>query len=451
MNMSQGLVENWLVEDGETVEEEQALVEIESEKAVSVVDAPEDGVVTRNVEAGENVAVGTVLATITQSESAPAEDRDVDSSTAGREEAAHAVEEASPSSTSHGDGIDSPPAVRATPSARRALREKGVSLEAVAESRATIHVTSDDVEAYASADAGPPPGLSARVPASPAARRVARDRGVDLATVEGSGPAGAVVQRDVDATLARPARPANDVREDATVDSDATPTIRDRQTLTGVREAISTRLSRSWRTAPHVTVDREISVGRVLDVREQLAADPGVDISLDDIFLVATAETLDRHPDFNATLENDEHVRYESTDIAIAVDTDRGLLSPVLPAVSDKGLATLAEDRAELVNRARDGSIDPDQLAGGTFTVTNLGPLGVDSFTPIINPPQVAILGLSAIRRTPREGADGSVDFEDVLTASLSFDHRAVDGADAARFLETFDELLSRPVAMVVD
>jgi pyruvate dehydrogenase E2 component (dihydrolipoamide acetyltransferase) len=479
MNMSRGVVSEWLVEDGDAVEAGQDLLEVESEKAASVVEAPAGGTVELAVEAGSEVAVGSVLATIGEAaESGPGDPAEPDGDT-----------DASASTASGDETDERSPAIRATPSARRAAREAGVELDDVAERRQSRTVTRDDVDAYVTAgddpstartadedpetartldadpqtartadadpqtartaDAGPQTARTeGGVRASPAARQAARSREVDLAAVDGSGPEGAVIRRDVEAA----ANAVGTTAAEASTPPSSSPTpVRDRQKLSGVRETIAERLGRSWRTAPQVTIDREIDVGAVVEFRKQLNAESDPAVAFDDVFLLAAATALERHPDFNATLEDERHVRYDRADIALAVDTERGLLSPVIRSVGEKDLTALAAERAELVERTREGTVEPHRLAGGTFTITNLGPFDVDSFTPIVNPPQVAILGVGTVRRAPREAADGSVEFRDVLTASLSFDHRAVDGADAARFLDTIADLLERPAALVVD
>lgn len=448
MNMTVGEIIEWLVADGDTVEEGDDLVEIESEKSVAVIDAPDSGTVSIAVSEGERVDVGTVIASIGEEAAEP------EAAPEAAEESAGAEAEAADSGETSGSA-DEPGMVRATPAARRRARELEVSIEDVARAQGGSRVGPDDVEAYAESAAAAEPsaaepaaapaaGDGTTVRATPAARHLARDEGVELSTVAGSGPDGGVVMADVaGAATTAPAAPA------AGAEPSIEPPVRDRQRLSGVREVIAERLSTSWREAPHVTVDRSIDVDRFLELVDRLDEELEVDVSINDLFLLALAETLERHPDFNATLEDGEHVRYDRIDIAIAVDTDRGLLTPVIRDVGGKSLSTLAAERAEVVEATLSGEVDPDRLGGGTFTVTNLGSLGVTSFTPIINPPQVAIMGISAIQEVPRRGEGGEVVFGREMEANLSFDHRPVDGADAARFLETFADLLGRPLSLV--
>lgn len=437
MNMTVGEIIEWKVEDGASVEEGDDLAEIESEKSVAVIDAPESGTVSIKVEEGERVEVGTVLASIgeeaaTGGTEAPREKPDGDVSASAAEE-----------SDETKSGM-----VRATPTARRRSQELDVSIDAVAKAQGVSRVSPEDVEAYAesvAAETAEKPDAVSQNRASPAARYLARKEGIELQAVNGSGPKGAVVLADV-------ADAVNEVAAGQKHEAEPSPgpPVHDRERLSGVREVIADRLTTSWQEAPHVTVDRKIRVDRVLELTNRLGDELDVDISLNDLLLKALAETLKSHPDFNATFEDEEHLRYERVDIAIAVDTDRGLISPVIRDVGEKTLPELAVERTEVVDNTIAGRVDPDRLQGGTFTVTNLGSLGVTSFTPIINPPQVAIMGISAIQEVPYRDENGEVMFMREMEANLSFDHRPVDGADAARFLQTFDDLLSRPLSMVL-
>lgn len=459
MNMSEGIVIEWFVEDGEHVEADREIVEIESEKSTAVLEAPASGTISIATDAGEREEVGTSLATIDSEEDGGAGGAD----RGPREPSRSLTDTESAVEPSPSTADEDAATVRAPPSARRVAREREVSIESVAAERDLSRVGVEDVKSYADEKESVPahdetPDARCRsdqpkerVRASPAARDKARDQNVDLRTLKGSGPGGAIVVDDVEASTRQSQTPstARQITESAERSS-ARPPVRDRQELSGVRTVIAERLGRSWREAPHVTVDRDVSVERMREVKDVLADELDASVSLNDLFLVAISKTLEEHPDFNATLEEGELVRYDRTDIAIAVDTDRGLVSPVLRGVGEKSFKQLVETRAELVEAILDGDVPPDRLEGGTFTVTNLGTFGVSSFTPIINPPQVAILGLSSTRQEPVPADDGGVAFEDTITASLSFDHRAVDGADAARFLQTFDELLSRPLALVV-
>ena len=223
-------------------------------------------------------------------------------------------------------------------------------------------------------------------------------------------------------------------------DASATLTVLDEVPLDQTRRTIARRLGESYRDAVHVTVSRAIDVEPLLEAKEGLQDREG---SLVDIFLLAIADTLDDHPRFNATFEDDTVTLYEEHNIAIAIDTDAGLLAPVIPDISSLDVDTLASKRRELTERVQAGEQSLADLRGGTITVTNLGPLQIDSFSPIINPPQVAIVGLNRIRKRAVPSDDGDVAFRPEMTIDVTFDHRVVDGADAARFLATLAERLN--------
>jgi pyruvate dehydrogenase E2 component (dihydrolipoamide acetyltransferase) len=241
-----------------------------------------------------------------------------------------------------------------------------------------------------------------------------------------------------------------------------------------MRKTIASRLQQSYRDAVHVTVSREVDAGAMLEAAETAeaggAAEDGgdaadgcdpevgtdsdtavVDVAVTDVLLRSLSDALAAHPSFNATFEDGTHRIYEEHNVGVAVDVEAGLVTPVVADVGSKSLAGVARERRRLTEAVRAGDYSMSDLRGGTFTLSNLGPLGVDSFSPVINPPEVAILGVGRIADRPRragagddavDSADGSgdsdrVEFREVLTLDLSFDHRVVDGADAARFLDT--------------
>jgi pyruvate dehydrogenase E2 component (dihydrolipoamide acetyltransferase) len=228
-------------------------------------------------------------------------------------------------------------------------------------------------------------------------------------------------------------------------DGPAERTVASEQSLRPMRRTIASRLQESYREAVHVTVSREVGAGALL-----AAADAALDVdgesvepSVVDVLLCALSETLTEHPSFNATFEDGTHRVYEEHNVGVAVSIEQGLVTPVLEDIGAKSLAEITRERRHLTERMRAGEYSMRDFEGGTFTVSNLGPLGVDSFTPIINPPEVAILGVNRIREEVVPDGDGGVTIESRLTLDLSFDHRVVDGADAARFLGTLAERLA--------
>lgn len=218
-------------------------------------------------------------------------------------------------------------------------------------------------------------------------------------------------------------------------DSEPAPrTLREERTPSPMRRTIANRLQESYREAVHVTVSREV------DAEALLAAADTAGVSILDVLLRTLSDALAAHPAFNATFEDDTHRLYEEHNVGVAVTIDDGLVAPVIPDVSNRSVDDIATERNRLTEAVQAGDYAMADLRGGTFTVSNLGPLGVDGFTPIINPPQVAILGVNRMQERARRGDDGDVTFRHTLPLDLSFDHRVVDGADAARFLGTLAE-----------
>lgn len=353
MSMEAGTVVEWTVSEGDPVEEGSVIAVVESEKSTAEIEAREAGVLRRIlVVAGEETGPGDPIGIV-----------------AGPEE----------------DIAEYLPDAAGAPASEP---------------------TADTPDATA------PRPDTGRVKATPGARRLADQRGIDLAAVEGTGPQGVVTETDVEA-----AEPAGEPGVPSRTITETIP-------LAGIQRTVSERLSASARTAVHVTLNRAFDTTSLRSVHAAAEAN-GLDASITDLIVKAAGTALESHPRFNAVFEDDELRVIDEVNIGIAVDITDGLVTPVLPQVTDHAVETLAERRRELTDRTLAGEFTPDDLAGGTFTISNLGPHGVDHFTPVINPPQVAILGVGRIRP------------DETMTLSLSFDHRVVNGADAARFLDT--------------
>jgi len=269
----------------------------------------------------------------------------------------------------------------------------------------------------------------------PAARRLARERGIDLDQVRGSGPGGRVTVEDVQRVIDAAAQPAASVLH-------APPTAEQVLPLTGMRGAIARRMHQSVQTSAQVTLTTEIDVSSLVQLREELKQQFA--LTYTDLVVKATAQTLKEHPRLNAWIEG-EHIRLaQAVHIGVAVALDDGLIVPVVRDADRKSLREIAQENQRLAMRARAGTLARDEVTGSTFSVTNLGMYGIGAFTPIINLPEVAILGVGRITeklfRTPR-GAE----WRNVITLSLTFDHRAVDGAPAAAFLQSVGTYLEHP------
>jgi len=267
--------------------------------------------------------------------------------------------------------------------------------------------------------------------ASPVARKMAAEASVDLTSVPGTGPRGMVMRKDIERALAEPIAPQP-------------------LPLTGLRGIIAERLSAGWRERPQVTLTTDADATNLVSARQQMLAESGEKIAYDAFLVKCVARALTEHPALNARLGKAGIELLPDINVGVAVDTDRGLLVPV---VHDAPRLTLRQVQAELqslAERAHTGRSLPDDLAGGTFTITNLGMYEIDAFTPIINPPECAILGVGRIVARP-VGLGGQVVLREMLALSLSFDHRLVDGGPAARFLQRVKQWIERPFALFAE
>lgn len=227
-------------------------------------------------------------------------------------------------------------------------------------------------------------------------------------------------------------------------DSSDRPPVREERRLKPIRRTIANRLQESYRNAVHVTVSRQIDAEAMIETKDDLNANAEVNISVVDVLLAVFSTALAEHPAFNATFEADTHRIYDSQHVAVAVDTDIGLVTPVIRSAEERSVAEIAQERRRLVDLVQSGEHTMSDLRGSTITVTNLGVFGTDSFSPVINPPEVAILGINRIRERAVPGDDG-VEFRRQIGIDLTFDHRPVDGADAARLLDTLAAHLGAP------
>lgn len=449
MSMDEGTLVEWTVDVGAPVAPGDTVAIVESEKTQAEVAAREEGVlrqafldtgdvappgepigvvaaVDANLEslAPELAAAESVTADVLVGESSTqdvSEDPDAESpvSTAGSDH-----EQAGPLAA---DALDS--AVRATPGARKLAGERDVTLDALSGSSPDGVVTEADVRSFLES-AQTQLNHSDEYRASPGARRLAAENEVALTAIDGSGPTGVIVEADVAAALSgtdgSKALPA--VSEGEAVPGDLS--VVERRELSGMQATISERLSRSDREAVPVTLHRSFATSELESVVDG-ARERGVSVSFMDLLLKAVGEGLAAHPDFNGHFTDEALTVFSESNIGVAIDVDRGLVTPVVTDVGERSVEEVNERRVELTRRARTDDLGPDEVTGGTFTVSNLGVFDVDQFDPVINPPEVAILGVGRIR-------------DDEMTLSLTFDHRVVNGADAARFLDTIVDQLEQ-------
>jgi pyruvate dehydrogenase E2 component (dihydrolipoamide acetyltransferase) len=433
MSMEEGTVVEWSVDEGESVATDDVLCVVESEKTTADVEAREAGVLRRIVvPEGGVVEPGTAIGILAGPDEdlapyaeqiddaaleAVAEDRTDEGGTATGDSPASAVD----SDPDSGAGVGAK--VRASPGARRAAEEADVDLAGIDGSGPQGVITEDDVrEAAAGSDAD----TEETVRASPGARKRAEEAGISLGTVEGTGPDGVIAEADVERAIEAGAG----TETASPVSGGAERTVIETRELSGMQRTIAERLGTSYREAVHVTLGREYDARTLREVT-RAGKEAGVDVALTDLLVKALGETLGEFPAFNALFEDGEHRLIEEVNVGLAVDVEGGLVTPVLGDVRSKSAETVNRERDVLTERVRSGEFTMDDLEGGTFTVSNLGLFGVDHFDPVINPPQVAILGVGRVRD------DGT------MTLSLSFDHRVVNGADAARFLDALVDRLT--------
>jgi pyruvate dehydrogenase E2 component (dihydrolipoamide acetyltransferase) len=287
-----------------------------------------------------------------------------------------------------------------------------------------------------------PEMANARVPISPLARRLAREHGIDLAKIKGSGPGGRISREDV----------MREIEESKTT---AAPGLHYSKVMpiSKIRKTIAERMSYSARNAPQVTVTVEADLSEIVRLRErilsEIEAETGIRLSYTDLLVKAAAVALRQEPMLNSRLDGDVIRLIEEINIGVAVEVPEGLIVPVVRDADKKTLAQIARSTKQLIDGARDGKLSSSELTGGTFTITNLGPFGVDVFTPLINPPETAILGVGKIADKPM-ASDGKVEIRPMMYLSLSFDHRVIDGALAARFLQRIKQILEHPSSVLV-
>jgi pyruvate dehydrogenase E2 component (dihydrolipoamide acetyltransferase) len=264
-----------------------------------------------------------------------------------------------------------------------------------------------------------------RILASPAAKRLAREYGIDLSLIRGTGPGGRIVEGDV----------RQFVEESRVV----TPKVREVIPLSGYRKTTAERVSTSFRTAPHSTVVTSVDFSKAIELHEKLQ------VSYTAIIVAAAAKALAENPIVNSTIEDDKIKVFEDINIGVAVATDRGLVVPVIHNADKKSLKEIEAALNDLVEKARGGKLKKEELSGGTFTVSNLGMYDVEFFTPIINPPETAILGVGKIVKKPVVSPEGRIEPKPIVMLSLSYDHRVIDGAPAAKFLQKVKQHLESP------
>lgn len=427
----EGELIEWYKAEGETVRKGEAFFEVQTDKTVIRVDATEDGTVLKLLaEPGTVMPVFTPIAVVGQPGENPEEIL-----RSGQAEGASASAAASAPSTEPGssaaaaeDSEAEDKTIRMTPRARRFAAEQQLDLKEIAGIKGT----------------GYEGGITERdIKASPLAKKMAPDLGVDLRTVQGSGAQGKIRKADVlraAAAAAAQEKPGLRIAEE-------TP-------YRGTRRVIGERLSGSKREVPHAYFSDSVDTGKLTALRSLINEKGEYRVSISDLLIVAAAKALRRYPGMNVSLQGDCILRYESINIGTAVAGEAGLIVPVVKNVQDKTLRQIAAETRELFPRAQKGQLRPEEYSGGTFTVSNLGMTGIEDFCAIVNPPEAGILAVSAIRKKPVvvTGEDGEdrIEIRPMMNIRLSADHRLVDGLLAAQFVHEIKRLLEEPTLLLL-
>ncbi|WP_144719519.1 dihydrolipoamide acetyltransferase family protein [Agrococcus jejuensis] len=436
------VLEGWLVEAGASVTAGAAIASVETEKAVVDIEVDDDAVIhALLVESGDTVPVGDPIAVLL----APGE---------AASEAEALVAQLGGSSAA--DAAPAEPPTIDQEEAKEAVETEDTTVDVPEPQTQTEPAAAPQAEAPAAPQAPAAGANGERRFASPIARRLAKERGIDIATLSGSGPGGRIVRADVESAASAPAAPAAapasapaaapapaSAPVAAPAGGTATPHTR-------LRRIIASRLQQSKREAPHFYLRRDLRVDALLALRAQVNEGATVRISVNDLFVKAAARALVDVPEMNVIWTDDAVVSYPTADISIAVASERGLVTPTIRGIESLSLTTLSTQIKDAVGRANEGRLQQAELEGGTMSITNLGMFGVDEFSAIINPPQAAILAIGAATRRAVVNDEGELEAGSVVTVTLSVDHRPVDGVVAARWLDRLAQLIASPMQILL-
>ncbi|BDI61146.1 2-oxo acid dehydrogenase subunit E2 [Qipengyuania nanhaisediminis] len=459
--MEEGTLARWLVKVGDEISSGDIMAEIETDKATMEFEAVDEGTLAAILieEGTENVAVGSVIAMLAE------EGEDIADVKAPSGDSAPASDEAQAEPAKSEDAPEdaakpaSNEGAKATPVARRIAAASGTDLSTVEGSGPRGKIIKADVEAIRGGTQDPPQRSGNRVIASPLARKLAGDQGIDLADVTGSGPGGRIVKADIDSftptAKSAPAAsqdakaPATSATQQAASDYDAP---YEEQKLNNVRKVIARRLTEAKQTVPHIYLTVDIRLDPLLELRKQLNASlepDGIKLSVNDLIIKALAKALHREPQCNVSFQGDVMHQYTRQDISVAVAAPSGLITPIIRDAGKKSLADISNEMKELAGKAREGKLQPHEYQGGTASLSNLGMFGTKQFDAVINPPQGMILAVGAGEQRPYV-VDGELTVATVMSATGSFDHRAIDGVDGAKLMDQLKTLIENPMGLVV-
>ncbi|HEX9953976.1 MAG TPA: pyruvate dehydrogenase complex dihydrolipoamide acetyltransferase [Allosphingosinicella sp.] len=444
--MEEGTLAKWLVKEGDVVAAGDLLAEIETDKATMEFEAVDEGTIAKILvaEGTDEVKVGTVIAIIA------AEGEDAGAAASAPTAAKEPVDKG---------GGETGAGQPATPTPAPDVKGYGANPAEDAE----IAAATPSTPAAAPAPSG---GGGERVKASPLARRLAEQRGIDLSALKGSGPGGRIVKADLEGGAAAAPKPAQSAAAPAPATAaapaaqaatpaptaHAIPDIPHEATkLSNIRKTIARRLTESKQQVPHIYLTVDIRLDALLKLRGELNASlesRGVKLSVNDMMIKALAAALIEVPSCNVMYTASELVTFKRADISVAVSTPTGLITPIVKDASNRSLSAIATEMKDLAARARDGKLKPEEYQGGTASLSNMGMYGIKQFEAVINPPQGMIMAIGAGEKRPYV-IDDSLQITTVMSATGSFDHRAIDGADGAQLMQAFKRLVENPLGMI--
>jgi pyruvate dehydrogenase E2 component (dihydrolipoamide acetyltransferase) len=407
--MEEGTLAKWLVKEGDKVASGDILAEIETDKATMEFEAVDEGTIAKIVvpEGSDGVKVGAVIAIMA------------------------------------GEGEDA--------SAAKAAPAPAPAKEPVAKDAGETGAGQPAKEAPAPAPAPKPADGGDRVKASPLARRLAEAQGIDLGSLAGSGPGGRIVKADVDGAAGKaPAKPAAvpAAAPPATVETEIPHEL---VKLSNMRKTIARRLTEAKQTIPHIYLTVDIRLDALLGLRGELnkgLESRGIKLSVNDMLIKALAVALVEVPECNVSISGDQLLEYSRADISVAVSIPGGLITPIVAGAEAKSLSAIAREIHDLAARAKEGKLQPHEYQGGTASLSNMGMYGIKQFEAVINPPQGMIMAIGAGEKRPYV-IDNSLQIATIMSATGSFDHRAIDGADGARLMQAFKRLVEAPLGML--
>jgi pyruvate dehydrogenase E2 component (dihydrolipoyllysine-residue acetyltransferase) len=414
--MEEGQISRWLKKEGDQVSMGEPLAEIDTDKATMEMQALTNGVLRKIlIQEGQSAPLGQPIAIVGEA------NEDISSLLKDTAAAASAAPKAEPAKA---EPAPKPPAEQPPPSAPPPAPHPDAN--------------------------GDRPATGDRLVVSPLAARMAAEAGIDLRSLAGSGPGGRIIKRDVESAMAQPHAGATPTARPQVIPQVAGASAYHDEPASEMRRTIAKRLVTSLGPVPHFFLTCEIEMDRAAEMRKNInALDPNLKISINDIIIKVAAAALIQHPQVNASFQ-DKHVRYyERADIGVAVAIEEGLITPIVRAADQKSLSQIATEVRDLAERARNRKLRPEEYMGASFSVSNLGMFGIDEFTAIINPPEGAILAIGAM--TPKPVVrDEQIVVRQMMRVTMSCDHRVIDGATGAKFLQTFKKILENPLYLVV-